>query len=271
MTSGMRRRPAGRPGSSHPGRCAIGIMTKAPLPGRVKTRLTPPLSPAEAAALHACFLRDTAAAITAACAAGACEGAVVYTPAGSEAVFDALVPPEFHRVLQRGGTLGERLYGAAADLRDAGYAALCLVGSDSPTLSPAVFTEAAGLLARDPDCVVIGPADDGGYYLIGMTAPDPRLFAGIAWGTEAVFAQTLARAAEAGVRVEVLPRWYDVDDAPSLRRLCRECFDGHGGRGSPAPHTRRYLSQLLAHARERIWAPPSVTGERRGDRAGLPR
>ncbi len=245
-------------------------MTKAPLAGRVKTRLTPPLSAAEAAALHACFLRDTAAAIAAACAAGTCEGAVAYTPAGSESVFDALVPPEFHRVLQRGGTLGDRLYAAAVDLRDAGYAAVCLVDSDSPTVPPAMFTEAARLLARDPDCVVIGPADDGGYYLIGMTAPDPRLFADITWGTEAVVAQTLARAAEAGVRVEILPSWYDVDDVSSLRRLCRECFDGHGGQGHPAVHTRRYLARLLAHARERIWAAPSAT-EQRGDRAGVPR
>jgi len=93
---------------------------------------------------------------------------------------------------------------------------------------------------------VLGPSEDGGYYLIGLRTPVARLFEEIAWSTAAVAAQTRERAAEAGLPVEMLRRWYDVDDADSLGHLCAELFSPgtHMECGYPARHTRQYLATL---------------------------
>jgi uncharacterized protein len=246
-----------------PGACALGIMTKAPRAGRVKTRLVPPLTLEEAAELQVCFLKDTAENIAAICDACRGTGIAVYTPEGAAASLRELLPPHFGLLPQHGDGLGERLSNAASDLLAAGYASVCLIDSDSPTVPPAAFARAAALLALPNPRVVLGPADDGGYYLVGVTARHPRLFAGIAWSTDRVLAQTIARAREIGLPVDLLPSWYDVDDGPSLRRLCRELLlDGRVGShtGAPggyaAPHTREYLWRLVSHGREDIWSPP---------------
>lgn len=241
---------------------ALAIMTKAPAAGSVKTRLVPPLTPDEAARLQACFLKDTAERIAAVDVKG-CAGVAVYTPQGAEPLFRALLPPGFGLVPQRGDTLGDRLHNAAADLFAAGYAAVCLVDSDSPTLPPAALERAVAALERPGERVVLGPAEDGGYYLIGVKATRGRLFADIEWSTDRVLAQTVARAREVGLEVELLPRWYDVDDGPSLCRLCEELVPDVPASGVlpgyPAPHTRAYLRQLVATGAHRIW-PQRVTG-----------
>ena len=244
-------------------RCALGIVTKAPAAGSVKTRLVPPLSYDEAAALHISFLKDTAENIARAAGLCACDGVAVYTPAGTEPALGALLPHGFQLVCQRGETLGERLLSATADLLAAGYGSVCLIDSDSPTLPQAALTTAVALLARPGERVVLGPADDGGYYLIGVKAVRRELFTGISWSTDKVFAQTVERLQAAGLAAEVLPRWYDVDDGPSLHRLCEELFAGSAGRrsalrGYHAPHTRRQLARLLSSARERVWPKPLV-------------
>jgi rSAM/selenodomain-associated transferase 1 len=232
------------------GPCALAIMTKAPRAGSVKTRLSPPLTADEAAGLHACFLKDTAESIAALGADGRCSGVAVYTPEGTEQLFDGLLPPAFRMLPQRGQGFGDRLLNAASDLLEAGYGSVCLIDSDSPTVPPATFEAAAAALAQPDERLVLGPADDGGYYLIGMTVACPRLFAEIAWSTDQVLNQTIARAQEAGLDVALLPRWYDVDDGASLRRLCEELFhDGPTGGAAPgyhAPHTRDFLRRLLA-------------------------
>jgi uncharacterized protein len=240
-------------------------MTKAPAVGAVKTRLVPPLSYDEAAALHISFVKDTAENIAQAAGPSACDGVAVYTPAGTEPALAALLPPGFRLLCQRGDTLGERLLSATADLLAAGYASVCLIDSDSPTLPPAALTAAVAVLARPGERVVLGPAEDGGYYLIGVKAVHRDLFAGISWSTDKVFAQTIERAEAACLDAEVLPRWYDVDDGPSLRRLCAELFAGPAGppgrlRGYHAPHTRRHLTRLLTSARNRVWPRPLVGG-----------
>ena len=114
--------------------CALGLMAKAPVAGAVKTRLVPPLTPLEAADLSKCFLRDMAANIESVKATTAAAGLVVYTPAGSEAAFAGLLPPGFNLLVQRGPSLGERLYNATDDLLRAGYDTVCLINSDGPTL-----------------------------------------------------------------------------------------------------------------------------------------
>jgi uncharacterized protein len=237
--------------------CALGIVTKAPRAGSVKTRLVPPLSHDEAAALHSCFLKDTAENIMTISERCACQGVAVYTPAGTETLFEALLPEEFRLIRQRGETFGERLFRATADVLSLGYASVCLIDSDSPTLPSEALISAVALLERPGERVVLGPAEDGGYYLIGVKAAHHRLFADIAWSTDRVFGQTVERAEETRLDIEVLPRWYDVDDGPSLHRLREELLGGGGGscgsvRGYHAPHTRRYLTRLLTSSCERL-------------------
>jgi hypothetical protein len=238
------------------GRCALAVMTKAPLPGKVKTRLTPPLSPEEAAALNTCFLRDTAASILKASSAGDGQGVGVYTPVGSEAAYSGILPDKFVLVPQRGDVFGERLAAATEDLLELGFQSVCLIDSDSPTVPETAFAEAIDFLARDEDAVVLGPSDDGGYYLIGLKKLHTPLFESIDWSTERVLEQTVDAARKLGLRVHLLSPWFDVDDRATLSRLCEELFSGNGNsrNGFAAPATREFLAQLLEReGRERIW------------------
>lgn len=238
------------------GLCALAVMTKAPKAGHVKTRLTPPLSPEEAAALNTCFLRDTAAAILQTTDAKRAKGIAVYTPVGAEAAYVGILPDEFALVPQHGEAFGERLSAATEDLLQLGFDSLCLIDSDSPTVPERVFTDAVDFLAQDEDSVVLGPSDDGGYYLIGLKKLHSRLFESIDWSTERVLEQTIAAAREINLPVHLLPAWYDVDDRQTLSRLCRELFGSNGSEenGFTAPATRGFLSDLLEReGRGRIW------------------
>jgi uncharacterized protein len=242
--------------------CALAVMLKIPRVGLVKTRLTPPLTEHEAAALSSCFLRDTASNIAAVAsdAASPLDGVVVYTPVGAESELAGLLPQEFVLLAQRGASFGHRLSNAAHDLLTLGYRGLCLINADSPTLPPELLRSAAVALSRPGDRVVLGPSKDGGYYLIGLKQAHHRLFEEIEWSTSRVFAQTLDRAFEVGVEVELLPAWYDVDSRAELSSLCEELFASNGnliGESAvayPAPHTRAYLARLIqAEGCERIW------------------
>jgi rSAM/selenodomain-associated transferase 1 len=238
-----------------PGLCALSVMTKAPRAGAVKTRLTPPLTPEEAAALNICFLRDTTAAITQAAGEGRARGIGVYTPLGAETAWADILPAHFELVPQRGDAFGERLTAATQDLLTLGFDSLCLIDSDSPTVPARAYSDAVKLLAQSGDRVVLGPSDDGGYYLIGLKKLHRRLFEEIDWSTERVAEQTIARAKEIGLAVELLPRWYDVDDRLTLRRLCAELFEPQDAPpGYAAPETRSFLAAVIAReGRDRIW------------------
>lgn len=237
------------------GLCALAVMTKAPRAGRVKTRLTPPLTPEEAAALNICFLRDTTAAIAATAAGRRARGIAVYTPVGAEEAYNGILPQNFDLVPQRGEAFGDRLTSATEDLLRLGFESLCLIDSDSPTVPPAAFAEAVDVLSQTEDAVVLGPSDDGGYYLIGLKKLHRSLFCGITWSTERVLEETVQRAGELNLKVHLLPTWYDVDDRATLTRLCREFFDREStGVGYAAPATRGYLEGFLKkEGRERIW------------------
>lgn len=227
--------------------CALAVMTKAPRAGNVKTRLVPPLSPGEAAQLNICFLRDTAAAIAATCGSNA-RGIGVYTPVGSESAYIDVLPPTFELLPQRGDEFGERLMLAAVDLFQCGFASVCLIDSDSPKVSTDAYSQAVQFLSMPNDCTVLGPSDDGGYYLIGLKRPHPELFERIDWSTERVLEQTKERALEQKLEVKLLPFGYDVDDAATLRRLRDELLSEK----SPtelAPHTRKFLAELAARKR----------------------
>ncbi|HMJ04641.1 MAG TPA: TIGR04282 family arsenosugar biosynthesis glycosyltransferase [Chthoniobacterales bacterium] len=237
------------------GLCALAVMTKAPRAGQVKTRLTPPLTAAEAAAINICFLQDTTAAITATEADGRARGIGVYTPVGEENAFAEVLPSHFALVAQRGAAFGERLTAAAEDLFEIGFDSVCLINSDSPTVPQNAYMEAVRLLSDAGDRIVLGPSDDGGYYLIGLKQVHARVFGEIAWSTEHVFGQTLERAQEIGVPVKLLPTWYDVDDRAMLRRLCAEFFEpADAPAGFPAPATRAFLTDIIAReGRARVW------------------
>jgi rSAM/selenodomain-associated transferase 1 len=254
------------------GLCALAVMTKAPQAGRVKTRLVPPLTPEDAAELNKCFLRDTAAVISSACSGGLrppnsandrlhpgahraplqCCGIAVYTPVGAESSYDGILPADFSLLPQRGDKFGERLYFAAEDLFRCGFESVCLIDSDSPTVSAKNFTEAVELLSTSDDRVVLGPSDDGGYYLLGLKEAHRHLFEQIDWSTERVLDQTIQRATEIGLEAKLLPTGYDVDDAPSLRRLCDELLgDKSGSTPDIAPNTRAFLKTLRPEVRLR--------------------
>lgn len=234
-------------------RCALGIMTKAPEAGKVKTRLTPPLTPEEAAALNICFLRDLSMSISRACQQSPACGVGIYTPVGAESAYEDILPQKFFLIPQREGNFGERLLLATEDLFGVGFESICLINSDSPTVSSAIFAEAAIKLANPGDRVVLGPSDDGGYYLIGLKRTHRRLFEEIDWSTERVFDQTKARAAEIGVKVHELAVEFDVDDRTSLTRLCEELF-GRSASSDVAVETRRFLKEIIEReGRDRIW------------------
>jgi uncharacterized protein len=223
--------------------CALAVMTKEPRAGQVKTRLQPPLTPQEAAQLNICFLRDTAAAIKSACRNEAI-GVGVFTPIGSEAAYIDIFPPEFRLLPQRGDEFGERLAFAFEDLFRCGFGSVCLIDSDSPTVSSGIYAQAVAALARSGDQVVLGPSDDGGYYLIGLKQNHRELFEGIDWSTERVLNQTVDRAKQLKIEVTLLPNCYDVDDRHSLNRLCAELLDDRAP-AAVAPHTRRFLLELV--------------------------
>src|SRR6266704_303974 len=240
------------PDSGASGLCALAVMTKAPQAGRVKTRLVPPLTPEEAAELNRCFLRDTATAILRACShrpvadggkTARAVGVAVYTPVGAESVYTDILPADFSLLPQRGDEFGERLYFAVEDLFKCGFASLCLIDSDSPTVPSENFEQAVELLSASEDRVVLGPSDDGGYYLIGMKKPHRHLFEQIDWSTERVLNQTMQRATEIGIEVKLLPTGYDVDDGASLHRLCNELLLDTR-QNDVAPYTRKFLANL---------------------------
>jgi uncharacterized protein len=221
-------------------------MAKAPIAGEVKTRLVPPLTAQEAAELNICFLRDMAANIESVSETAATSGLVVYTPTGSEGAFDGVLPVGFKLLAQRGTSLGERLYNATDDLLREGHSAVCLINSDSPTLPKSFLRRAVELLAVEGDRVVLGAAEDGGYYLIGLKYAHRNLFNRIAWSTPDVLARTLQRAAEIDLPVAMLPPWYDVDDAETLQRLCEDLFITESlDIAYGAPHTRAFMESII--------------------------
>jgi len=237
--------------------CALAVMTKAPRAGEVKTRLVPPLTQVEAAKLNSSFLRDIADAILATMGETATErtalGVGVYTPPGAEADYENILPEEFFLIPQRGDHFGDRLIFAAEDLFQIGFASVCLINSDSPTVPAESFSQAVKLLRMPGDRTVLGPCDDGGYYLIGLKSLHRELFEQVDWSTERVLEQTRQRAVEVGVEVKLLPVGYDIDDRATLRRLCGELL-GENSRDGLAPNTRKFLTEIIEReGRDRIW------------------
>lgn len=223
---------------------AVAIICKTPRAGHSKTRLSPPLRPEECAHLSSCFIADLSATIGTVTRGGNAAGYAVFTPAGSEADLRRLLPADFGLVLQGDGNLGDRLLKGIADLIAAGHSGAILINSDSPTL-PQSILESAVAAVSSGDRVVLSPAVDGGYTLIGLSKPHAHLFSDIPWSTDVVYARTLDRAREIGLPVVSLDPWYDVDDRASFAMLEQE-FDGirpafARGPMQDAPRTRAFV------------------------------
>lgn len=226
--------------------CAMAVMAKAPRSGLSKTRLCPPLSPDQAAALSAAFLRDTTDNLFAAARSAPVVPYAAYAPAGSEAIVIPHLAPGTALVLADGSVaappgidgFGRCLVQAVEAMLARGHAAACVLSSDVPTLPTRLLVEAARLLLAPGDRGVFGPCDDGGYYLLGLKRPHARVFADIDWSTDAVAGTTRRRAAEVGLDLVEIEAWYDVDDAAALSRMRAEAH----GYGAPATHAA--LSRL---------------------------
>ena len=201
-------------------RPAVIVMVKAPVPGTVKTRLVPPLTAESAAALAAAFVQDAVRN-----ARQIADVLIAYSPADGNLLLESLLPDGLHWAEQRGADLGERMEAAMADAAASGFSPLVVIGTDSPTLPPACLIEAIQTLQADIADVVFGPAEDGGYYLVGARQPQPGLFDGVAWSTEAALTQTAANAACLSLRCHLLPAWHDVDTSEDLARLQHELED----------------------------------------------
>ncbi len=151
------------------------------------------------------------------------------------------MPDAAHILRQRGEDLGARMHHTFVDLFALGYRGVIVIGTDLPTLPPAHLEMAVELLSvPDPPRVVLGPVDDGGYCVMGLTRPASGLFEGIAWSTPQVFAQTIAAADRIGLEVVRLPPWYDIDTPEDLTRLAA---DLQGLPAQVAPFTREWLRE----------------------------
>ena len=213
---------------------ALIVVAKEPVPGQTKTRLCPPFTPKDAAELYRCLLLDTLALMS---RVEVADHTVAYLPADAQAFFERLAPNGFRLVPQEGDDLGARLAHALSYHLDLGYRRAVIMNSDGPTLPTACLREAfSGLDHAD---ITLGPGHDGGYYLIGMRQPHPELFRGIAWSTERVVSQTLAKCQRLGLTVHMLPEWYDVDLETDLKRLSQDLAQDP----ALAPRTGAFLSQ----------------------------
>jgi len=198
---------------------AVAVMAKVPGAAPVKSRLHAALTEARATELYRCFLLDRLDAL--ATVSGIARG-VACTPPEAQTQMAALAPAGFRLVAQEGDDLTERLTRLFDRLMAEGHPAALAMDSDSPTLPMAYVADAARTLAAGQADVVLGPSDDGGYYLIGVRAPRPELFEDVPWSTGDVLEVTLARARGLGLRVRLLPAWFDVDTEADFQRLRQE-------------------------------------------------
>lgn len=231
--------------------CAIAVMAKASIPGQTKTRLSPPLTPAEAADLNTAFLRDVLNNLARAAEQVEIASFVAFGPAGSAPFFEHHLPAHVGLMEISFPNLGDCLLQATRRLFDLDYKAVVLLNSDGPTLPTERLIATAHALAASGDRVVLGPCKDGGYYLLGLKQPHRRLFEDINWSTERVTSQTLERAAELKLDVIRLAPWYDIDDLDGLRKLIDEIADDlpqEGASGTHFPHHSATVLRRLSEA-----------------------
>lgn len=213
---------------------ALLVFAKVPRPGRVKTRLTPALTPREAARLYAAFLRDTLRQVVRL----ETDVRLYLAPPLPEGGVEGL-PSNVALHEQEGDGLGMRMMRAVEETLEEGYNQVVVMGSDHPTL-PLSFLQEAYQSIQEPRSLCLGPTEDGGFYALGMSTFYPQLFEGMTYSHSQVFGDTLARASSTDARVTVLPEWYDVDTPEDVGRMLADLEKGP----ADAPNTRRLATRL---------------------------
>jgi rSAM/selenodomain-associated transferase 1 len=194
------------------------VMAKEPRAGKAKTRLCPPLSKKQAAELYECFLIDKMAALdTIGKRQKDIEFVLAFDPSTALEFFKGFAPSWLRLVPQTGKDLGQRLINLFRRYFEQGFDQVVIADSDSPTL-PAEFLQESFQILDQVD-LVIGPTQDGGYYLIGLKTEHPCIFENISWSTDRVLEQTIRLGEEERLAIGFLPRWYDVDTSADLKRL----------------------------------------------------
>ncbi|HEX6789997.1 MAG TPA: TIGR04282 family arsenosugar biosynthesis glycosyltransferase [Candidatus Krumholzibacteria bacterium] len=213
-------------------------MVRVPVPGVVKTRMAPALSPDQACELYRAFLGDLFERL-----ASTRVAPTVFYSGEPASELAPLLPRPWPLVAQADGDLGTRMVSAFSHLLGVPGARAVLIGSDSPDL-PLPYLKRAVQHLKHRD-VVIGPAMDGGYYLVGLRAPSARIFEGISWGEPTVLEQTIDAIRREGLTLSMLPPWYDVDDAASLQVLRALCEARRIGGGVRLRRTEAQLARLI--------------------------
>ncbi len=203
---------------------ALVIFAKAPIPGQVKTRLCPPLTPDEAATLHGSFVLDTLERTKTAVGKLKLQmdRHLACTPSSTHVFFKIMEERQGVKLIdQIGDDLGARMHEAVETMVLRGYRRTIIIGTDVPTVPIEYFRQALTLL--DSHDLVIGPALDGGYYLIGLSKPVPKLFVDMPWSTDQVMKLTQERAAVLGLKAALIQPWRDVDTLVDLEALIESC------------------------------------------------
>jgi uncharacterized protein len=205
------------------------LFARVPVPGNVKTRLIGPseasgLTAEQACSLHLACVGDVAELLERALPHAQKWLYWSEAPGPECSVGELGLPPSFGIALQSGSDLGERMARAVERTLSAGAGRVLLVGSDSPTLPPEYLSQA--IAALESSDVVIGPSDDGGFYLIGAKSFKREIFDGVAWSSAETYAQTVANVRASGLTLTTLPSWYDVDEWRDLQRMISEAQAG---------------------------------------------
>jgi len=217
------------------------VMAKAPVPGKVKTRLLPHFTADEAVDLYRCFLRDRIRTIS---TLKGVDLAIAFTPVDARDMFIPYCQSGISLFSQKGADLGERLNNIFVEKLAGGYDAVSIIDSDTPDLPQSTIQESFKRLLANQTDVVFGPCHDGGYYLVGMRKPHPQLFDDIAWSTATVLSATLERAKRLGVKTELLPWWNDLDTFEDLLVFYNKYKNKRSSRPWSGEKTFLYLSIL---------------------------
>ena len=214
------------------------IMAKEPRVGLTKTRLCPPLTLDEAAQLYEALLRDSISLVY---GLDGIDLAIAVTPPDSIAYFKRISPPDTLLMPVECIDIGDCLTQVLGNLLDMGYPRALAFNADGPSVPQGYIQTAVKKL--DACDVVLGPSEDGGYYLVGLKQLHPKIFVGVSWSTPKVLSQTLTKIKELGLEADLLPPWFDVDTAADIERIRSEL--------AKLPpdllvHTRRFLADFAA-------------------------
>ena len=194
---------------------ALAVMAKAPIPGEVKTRLTPPLTQEQATEFYRALLLDQLDHLA---ALDSADLYVAFSPSNAGPLIESLLPAGYGSFPQYDGDLGSRMGGVFAELWRRGHGSSIVIGSDLPPVPLGTLHEGFQYLSTGRQ-VVLGPSRDGGYYLIGMNHPSPELFSNMTWSHERVLTETKAKLARLGLDFRLLAEWFDIDTSKDMEHL----------------------------------------------------